>query len=158
MLDRRVFGAWFALFCERFNREPSSALSGAYYHLLASRMNNSQFEHAAAMLLSSAEFFPTPSAFWTVAELSAEDQAALSWSEIMTAVEHGTPGPLPLKWSSSRVALDAVGGGVALRDGGNMMALRRAFIETFVAHSRALQYEYAKSLPLPRELSIGDGE
>lgn len=140
VLERSVFAAWFTLLCERFNREPSAAMTGAYYRLVAERLDTAEFERNAARLLASARFFPAPAEFWeSEGSVSAEDEAALAWARLMAFLRENKSGPLPLESAAARAAVDAVGGSYELR-GGGASVLRRAFIETFVAvrHAEAV--------------------
>lgn len=146
-----VFTKYLTLLCERFGRAaPSKPLTRVYYEHVAHAMTDAQFEQASRVLLATARWFPAPADFLTAGEQPADERARIVWAEIVDSVSQVKP--MPAMSENTRRALSAIGGTWALRSDLHTGALRKGFIETFVA------LEHAERNDRVVAAALGNGE
>ena len=115
MIDQDVFKIEWGILCERFNRQPSTALAARYYQSLAPRMTTEEFKEAARRVFDSCEFFPRPDDFFEQARGSTEAQAAAEW-DICQWVMKGDLKALARMSDTGRRTIRLMGGVDALRN------------------------------------------
>ena len=82
MIDEPTFRKAWTLLCERFNREPSTALMQAYYGTLSERMTTDEFRAAANQVFIAREFFPRPLDFLEAVRTDPRAEALDQWEQV----------------------------------------------------------------------------
>lgn len=114
MIDQAAFKIEWRIICERFSRDPSTALEARYYQSLSPLMSTAEFRLAARQVLHECEFFPPPARFVEAVRGDPELAAMDAW-DVCQSVMCG---------SRSADTLDTITGKVVQLMGGEMM-LRR---------------------------------
>lgn len=85
-LTPETFTDWWAVLCERFDRQPSQMLSALYFDSLSARLTEDEFKRGASRVFESSRFWPTPEEIVREARAGDEDEALAQWAVCFRAM------------------------------------------------------------------------
>lgn len=132
---------------ERFGREISAPLIGMYHQSLEPMLTKHELEQAVRVVIAEDVWFPSPARIIEAATSSVDDQAALAWSEILSANREGRAHDID---QHARVSLTDLGGShmVQTLTGDNILRFRAAFLTEYARRARAARVEmFVNNLP-----------